>query len=457
MASNLTLSEVDISDILPKAPAGKQIMFLNQANGVAYLRDDDGNDISMTAQNEFLGVTTVNQLSDLPDAVGGKIEIGAPDGEDIAYQVSATAINLGSSTLINSTGSNIRIYGMHGQKSAFTSDSTDPLIEIINGSLAIDLIVLSNPNGNFFSMSGDGSNFLNATQVIFFGCQYVAQDISGTTAVNFFRCAFLATSAGGITFDGPHNQLTFSDNAAGSFGGFAGYSGKLINLQDATFNSLQIVGANRIFMQDGTTFLDGAANGANINAGGFAEVKDAVVIQEAGATTGVSIATITGQDDRWLLDGNNLADGVRNTRTVGDAMLDATAVISSTQNVYAPTGGTDWSFDLDQHFDVGTNGEVEYTSVTQRDIFITAGSTVEKSGGGSEILCSKISIDYGAGFILQDKTISCTQNGQPTPVESKGLFTLNQGDKFRVEYANTGSNADIEVSVATMSFFSVGE
>ena len=73
-------------------------------------------------------------------------------------------------------------------------------------------------------------------------------------------------------------------------------------------------------------------------------------------------------------------------------------------------------------------------------------TTLEKVGGGSDKICSKIAIN---GTVL-DKTMGCTENTAPTSVTSVGITTISTNDTLQTYVANMDSTSNVIVSEANL-------
>ena len=398
----------------------------------------EGNQI---AQME--NVVWINSLADFP-APNGSDEIELGTGVNTAYYIGSVAIDISPNVLINTLGDSVLIKGIHPVESQLTSDSVSPLIDTDSGSIGVENIILSNPNGNIFGFAGNGiSSGFVLDRVIINGCKYCAQDITGAVASSFNRLVVLSTSVGGFTFTGATNsQLKLFDNAVGLESGFLNWTGDFIDLQTATFDLITIA-ENRIFPGVGDNFLTGAALGANLNAGGSAQMNGNIF---KGA--GTSVTTITGQDDGWLFSGNSFNDGIRNTRSVSDAYLSSSETVTiGAISTFVAVAGANWLSTLGKHFTVDTGGLITYTGLSDIDIFIIATATVEKVGGGGDMICTRIAYNG----VDQVRTNACTDNTSPTSVTSHGLFTLSKDDTLQLYVANTQSTSNIIVDQANIT------
>ena len=73
--------------------------------------------------------------------------------------------------------------------------------------------------------------------------------------------------------------------------------------------------------------------------------------------------------------------------------------------------------------------------------------TIEKVGGGSDQLESRIAING----VTQAKTAVFTENNNPTSLTIKGLFCLDPNDTVELQVANNTGTSNIIVNVANLS------
>jgi len=386
----------------------------------------------------------INTLEDFPTPIGGVIEL-CPGGLDQSYLVAVKNVDISPNVFSITTGT-AYFRGYHPNESRITSSSTDPLVTVDNGAFRFDDMQWDCPNGDFMDFTGNGvSTFFVWGIGNIISCQNVALNITGCISSTVNRTVFLATSAGGFSFSGTDNGIiSIKDATFGLSSGFLGWEGNMFDLGTATFNTIEF-NNNKIFPQTGDVFLDGATLGANLKAGGTANLTGNLF---NGA--GNSVVNITGQDDGWLFAGNNFNDGVRNTRTSADTFLTSSETVTiSASGTYVPVEGVNWESDVANHFTEDSAGILTYTGRPD-SIGVMATATIDKVGGGSDKLCCQIAIDSGSGFVPQSKSISCTDNTTPATVVCQGLFELATGDKLQLFTANTQSTSNVIVSEANM-------
>ena len=253
----------------------------------------------------------------------------------------------------------------------------------------------------------------------------------------------VTTSVGGFTWSGSAgSQINISDFLA------LGWAGTLLDLGTATFNLINIVANNRFISPVGTTILSGLSGNGNFALSTGRGAVEGNIFNGLGT----ALAGIDPQDTQWTFAANS---GISNSKEDADAYLSTQLVPIGSIGVFVPVAGALWTSDIDNRFTVDTAGIMTYDGLEGIDILVIATSTLEKSGGGSDLICSKLALDAGGGFAVIDKTIGCTESTNPTQVTSQGLVALSTGDKIQLWVGNTDSTSDITVSDSSISIISM--
>jgi hypothetical protein len=299
------------------------------------------------------------------------------------------------------------------------------------------------PNGQVveFTNPSAGTNSLVLSNFIVFSCDSIGT-VSGAFVCSLRTATIVSCTTSGLTFLGPDNGQLNMSNVLG-----LGWAGSLIDFGTATLDLINIAANNRFVSPVGTIILSGMAGSGNLNTGGRALVSSNIF-----NGLGSPLSGITTEDLSWSFSNNVFADMVtHNTRDDADAFLTATETVTiGTAGVYVAIGGTNWSSSIAERFTVSTAGLITYIGLDQLELEIQATATVEKVGGGADKICTKIAIDTGSGFVVQDRTVGCTENSTATGVVSMGFFAVNTGDKMQLFVGNEDSNANIDVSESTM-------
>lgn len=389
-------------------------------------------------------VTLVNSVDDFADPIGGEIELTG--GLSVVYELASKDIDIGSNVFIQ-TGGECVIRGSNRFESRLTTSSTSDLITSTNGALALEFVAITCPNSdyaiNFTSTAGFNSFVLQ--NLIFSSCKSIAR-VDGAFTTSLRTVTSVTTTVGGIDWVGSNNTQINCTNFLG-LGDTVGWAGTLLNLGTATFDLINITGDNRFDSKAGNTILGGATSNANLNSGGRALVAGGIF---EGA--GTILSGITTQDLQWTFRGNVFEDGsIQNTRTDADAyLLTPITVANAGANVFTPIAGANWLSDINNSLTVSTAGLLTYIGLDDADIAVSGACTVEKNGGGADLICCKIAVDTGSGLAVVDKTIGCTENSTATQISSHGIFTLETGNSFQLWVSIDDAAAGIDVSNARL-------
>ena len=394
---------------------------------------------------ELTNVVHINKPSDWPTAVGGVIELAPTPGIELTYVIGATDTDIGSDRFKN-TGGDIVIIGTHRTASGVTSTTSNTLFTSVDGFLALEFMGVTAPNAQIIDFTTPVATFKSfvTNNFIVRDCDTLGT-IDGAFTTSLRTMTVIGATTGGLLWTGTDgSQINIS-----RFLSLSG-AGTLLDLGSATFDIINISNDNRFLSDSGSTVLSGLSNSGNLKAGGRAIVSDSLF-----NGLGTALSGIDTEDLQWKFDqSNTFADNsTKNTEVITDVFLTASRTVTvggGNQGVYLAVAGTNWSTDINKRFTVSTAGIAEYIGLETIDIVASAGSTVSKSGGGADQICSKIAIDTGSGFVVSDKTIGCTENTTPTGILSSGLFEINTGDKIQLFVVNEGGTSDIIVANANM-------
>lgn len=382
-------------------------------------------------------VIHIDEISDFPNEPDGNgfIEIG---GGTTTYIIAAAGVDI-TPFKLRQTGGIVVIKGASRFSSTLTSDTTSPLITIIDGSYADEFLGITNPNGAAYSF--DGTNLFRAVFVtqnsIIRECTRLGT-IKNAFTVSLRTVTVVATSVGGFTFEGTDLlQLNISD-----YLGFS-WTGTLIDLGTSTWDIINIASGNRFISPAGTITLSGLAASGNLTTNGRG-----IVIANLFNGDGTAVDGIDTNDLKWSFQNNIFTDGTTiNSRILSDSFLIGSETVTIvTSGVFVAVSGTNWSSDISDRFTVTAAGLFTYIALNTSDIKCSAFSTVEKVGGGADKICSEIAING----VVQAKSIGCTQNATPTQITSVGIFTLSTGDTVQLFVANQDSTSNVIMSESTM-------
>ena len=394
--------------------------------------NDNFNELYLT------NVVNVNSPSDFPAAVGGVRELIPTPGDSITYVLAADEIDMGSDRF-TVTGGDLVIIGSHRTASTIKTTNATTMFTCVDSSFFPERLFFDCASAKVLAFTNPAAAAVSVVfaNVVILDCDSL-WTIDGALTTSLRTFTVVDTQTGGGLWTGTaSNQINMTNCFSSS------WVGTLFDLGTATFDIIDIGGGNRFIAPAGTTILSGAASSANLTASGRGLVENNLFNGDGTTLNGIDTL-----DLKWNFKGNTFADGITlNTRQETDAFLTSseTVTISST-GVFVAVGGSNWSSDISDRFTVSTAGLVTYIGLDDVEVTIVTASTIEKVGGGSDKICTKIAI----GGTVSDKTISCTENATATGVTSIGLFSLSTSDTIQLFVGNADSTSNITVSESTM-------
>lgn len=297
-------------------------------------------------------------------------------------------------------------------------------------------------NGTIFGCSG-ASAILTMFNSLSVSCVNVGSftDMSG----GFTNSGYFGVTGQGLTLSGTINALSIirvlqvSTNSAHI----------AVNLGTATIDNLEITN----FEPEGplgSVAINGLTGSANINPGRIAVVKDSTL------NGGDMVATsgVLKNDIRWDFDSNS---GIGNSQDAGDLYLSGgseTITVANSGEWYeigTPSVAT-WLGDIADRFKINSAGYLVYIGEGEVDLRVAGRVTLEKSGGGSNVLECRLAKNW-TGSITDsgmEKSRSQTQSADPTTVPVGALVSAVNGDNFRVIFSNITGSSDIIATVTSL-------
>lgn len=302
------------------------------------------------------------------------------------------------------------------------------------------------PAANIFDYNG--ASTLNMSGIAIFQCLDIGDFVAGTfSSLIFDNFAVVNAVGNGFSFTGAFELLSAGRASITT----TSPTHKVFDLGTATFNSLNIVRVD-CFGPLGSIGISGAASSANITAGRSADVADCAF--DGGSMTPLDV--IEPSDVRWMMTNNS---GIMDSVNLADVFLEggAETIITGSagdwQEIGVPSaGGVSWGSDLASRFTVGTDGVITYIGERPLRIRIDGRATVEKTGGGSDVLEVRVAKNWDGtasdGGLA--KSGAQTQNAQPTTVPFGALTDIVEGDDLRVIFSNTTGGSNIIATVSSM-------
>jgi len=168
------------------------------------------------------------------------------------------------------------------------------------------------------------------------------------------------------------------------------------------------------------------------------------------------LENIATSDVRWEFSSNaNLADTINEADIylTGGSETITTGSAGDWQEIGVPSaGGVSWASDIASRFTVGTDGVMTY--VGERDITerVSGRATVEKVGGGSNIIEVRLAKNWNgtASDSGIEKSRAQTENTSATTVPVGALVQFSTGDNLRVIFSNVSGTSNIIANVSAV-------
>ena len=306
---------------------------------------------------------------------------------------------------------------------------------------------VSAPNGNILKVVGDGTKSLayrvNADNVAVNSCLTFAKASNGGVLVLRVISATGTYNSSAIELSGTGAALQSIVDVA-IIGLTA--TGTALDLGSTVNDEIEI--SNLLPIGDAAaTCISGLANSGNITVGNKMSVAACNFTPFTTPLSGIQV-----NDVRMDFIGN---PPLANSRNAGDMYLDGgtETITVATAGVFYEIGTpaiATWLGDIADRFTVNANGYIEYIGEAPLDCRITGRVTVEKVGGGSDVLEIRLAKNWTAGDSGETKTRAGSRNSNPTTIPTGGLISLVEGDNIRVIFANIDGTANILAAVTSL-------
>jgi len=302
---------------------------------------------------------------------------------------------------------------------------------------------VSNMAFDFIDTVGGKRRFI-CTTVVVESCA-VFGEFTDMALTELFNTGSL-NAGDGVRLFGTNNNIWSFDKVAfvSTNTGFKG-----IDLGTATATVIEL--SNLFFVAPAAAFgISGLANSGNVPVGSLAMVDNSEFI---GLTP---LENINQSDVRWDMQSNTPIPDSRNAADVfliGGSETITTGSAGDWQEIGVPSaGGVSWSSDIAERFTIGTNGVITYIGERNINIRMSGRATVEKVGGGSDVIEGRFAINWD-GTVSDgglEKSRAQTQSADPTTIPIGALFTLSPGDNIRPIFSNITGTSNIIASVSAI-------
>lgn len=385
---NFTVDEVGAPLMLNKTLPSPTFPSLLGSASIAV--EQVGNQIKFDLTGEAVSTKTVvvNQMSDFPTAVGGVIPLVADTDYLITNDLTtADRFTMEDSSQIRAAGTVIITLAYTGTGAMFSCQDCD--IRFRN----IRLTAMSGSLFNATSSTGAAVGVVSAGSVIFIAAT------GGNISTNIFSlnsCAVI------LFVDGFTSTATTADIFSVTSCTWIQSAGTGVDFGTTVFQTAQ---ADNMFLtlSSGVTFIDGAANSANIAATG-----EGLLTRLRMTGDGSLITTIDADDDRWFLFGNSGDPNARDTIRDGISSMQG----NSTETVIAIIGtpvkvaGT-FVVGRSSGFTPDTTGRVTYDLLNTVITPISVSMAVQMATGGSDTVKACVAIN---GTVVPESCIRTIVN-----------------------------------------------
>jgi hypothetical protein len=380
-------------------------------------------------------VIVINEEADFPTQDATTITLDANTRFFIGNQFST------AKSLIVLDGAEISSIGPYSLSIIYTG--TGVMFSSASANWQINNLGFSCTNGTIFGCSGGVTNIFNFFNSICFSCVNIGS-FNGTS-VGVTNSGFFGITGQGFSLSGTINTFSIIRLLQVS----TSSTHIAIDLGTATIDNLEI---NNFEPEApvGSVAIKGLTNSGNINANRLAVVN----LSTLNGGGMIAVSGIAKNDIRWDFSSNS---GIGDTQNAGDLYLSGgseTIAVGGAGDWYeigVPAVAT-WVGDIADRFIINSAGYLEYIGERDIDIAIEGRATVDKSGGGSDIIECRIAKNWD-GTITDsglEKTRAQTQNPTPTTVPIGGLVSASTGDNFRVIFSNLTSTSNIIATVTSL-------
>lgn len=380
-------------------------------------------------------VIVINEEADFPTQDATTITLDANTRFFIGNQFST------AKSFIVLDGAEISSIGPYSLSIIYTG--TGVMFSSASANWQINNLGFSCANGTIFGCSGGVTNIFNLFNSICFSCINIGS-FNGIS-VGVTNSGFFGITGQGFSLSGAINTFSIIRLLQVS----TSSTHIAIDLGTATIDNLEINNFEPEALV-GSIAIKGLTNSGNINANRLAVVN----LSTLNGGGMVAVSGVAKNDIRWDFSSNS---GIGDTQNAGDLYLSGgaeTITVGGSGDWYeigTPAVAT-WVGDVADRFTINSAGYLEYIGERDINIAIEGRATVEKSGGGSDVLECRIAKNWN-GTVTDsglEKTRAQTQNSQPTTVPVGGLVSASTGDNFRVIFSNLTSSSNIIATVTSL-------
>jgi len=347
------------------------------------------------------------------------------------YEIGAS---FSHSKAIIASGSSIR--GL-SEATVMSYTGTDSQFKNVESRASIKDIYLSAPNGTVFECigddTGDPNHRYNVGSVFVIDCEKVLK--SDGCGAQVFDLMQVANISGNKAFEFiGSSALIYDFSKIGIFGLVSGAVafdfGTSVSSEISLTNIIAVGHADAVA-------ISGLANSGNLEVGSKATVQESNFRAFTNPLTNIVF-----DDVRWNFRDTPL---VRDTRNAADCFLTSPQIVTiggGNSGTFFNIGGANWSFTVDHRFTISSSGIVTYIGEDAIDVKVSCSLTLEKDGGGSDVLEARVGLN---GTSLP-RSAANTENNSPTSIPLECFISITTGDEITLMVANMGGTTDINVT-----------
>lgn len=322
-------------------------------------------------------------------------------------------------------------------KDGFFTDNTGAMFTSTDVDWAMHEFQFEAPNGSIFDHTGTGGTTgtyrINGGVII--DCDTIGT-MTNALNMSWRSLSVISTQTGGMSFSGTCVDFNVDD------GFVTGTTGILLDFGTATFNNILVGGGNRF---NGTgDMISGAANSANINAGGFGIIRDNIF-----TTSGTLLQGITQSDIRWGISGNgNLAD----TQKAAELFIadgDEAATTITTQDVAELIAGTFTQAAASQ-FTTTAAGRATYIGTAPLIFSCGAYLQVDPASGANKTYDCFFRMN-GTTIITSSRSTVTADAASPVTAICQALIILDTNDFVELVIVNKTDTTNVTASALSFS------
>lgn len=387
----------------------------------------------------FSGLVAVAEKNDFPTPIAGIITLAAS-----TTYIITTDIDLGSDTILYSTGSNL--LGFNREVNILRTNSAVALVTSTGQHFQIQGLHLTNPSGPLFDIEGDNLFAAVFDTMLIDNCVTVGT-ITDCISVVMDRVASLGTiaSTNGFRFSGTFDEL-FVRHCY-----FKQWTGNLFDLatDSPVFDIISFLGT-RFFGDTLLVAINGLAASANVNDFG-------VVLGSAFDNMTNPITGILKSDAKWGFQANA---GLANSAIIGFVSMTANAtetVITTSSGGVGPSDyvkmlGTTTASPSNERFTTPSSNRLDFTGIRDAQIRLTANVASVRVGGGPINIHTVTFFKNGSQLNATVESAGGSA-GDPQNATLTAIDTATDGDFYEIFIANDTDTTNI---VVTDLQFSIG-